>query len=57
MTTAAAANEYKANLGPDFTLADAYDADYLDADSEAEEDDRAERQALNARIAEWYGIG
>ena len=55
MTTAAAANEYRSNVGPDFTLADAYDADYLD--DEAEEDEAAERQALNARMAEWYGIG
>ena len=57
MTTAAAAAEYRSNIGPDFTLADAYDADYLDADGEAEEDEAAERQALNARMAEWYGIG
>ena len=54
MTTAAAiANEYRSNLGPDFTLADAYDADYLDADGVADEDERAERQALNTRMAEW----
>jgi hypothetical protein len=57
MTTAAAAAEYRANLGPDFTLADAYDPEYLDADGGAEEDAAAERQALNARMAEWYGIG
>ena len=56
MTTAAVAAEYKANLSPDFTLADAYDADYLDTDGEAEEDGAAERQALNACMAEWYGI-
>ena len=55
MTAAAAANEIKSNIGPDFTLADAYDAEYLD--EEAEEDDTAERRALNARMAEWYGIG
>jgi hypothetical protein len=56
MTTAAAA-EYKANVGPDFTLADAYDSEYLDADGETEEDETTARQALNARLAEWYGIG
>jgi hypothetical protein len=57
MTAAAAAAEYKSNLGPDFTPADAYDADYLDTDAEAEVDEAAQRQALNARMAEWYGIG
>lgn len=58
MTTAAAAAEYKSSLGPDFTLADAYDADYLDAEAaENDENEAAERQALNARMAEWYGIG
>jgi hypothetical protein len=58
MTTAAAAAEYKSNLGPDFNLADAYDADYLDAEAAGnDEDEAAERQALNARMAEWYGIG
>ena len=56
MTTAAAA-EYKANLGHDFTLADAYDADYLDDEPFEDEDETAARQALNARMAEWYGIG
>jgi uncharacterized protein YqfA (UPF0365 family) len=63
MTIAAAAAEYRANLGHDFTLADAYDAAYLDveaAEAKAEDVDLmgvAERQALNARMAEWYGIG
>lgn len=56
MTAAQIANEIKANVGHDFTLADAYDAEYLDADAEAE-DERAARQALNARMADWYGIG
>jgi hypothetical protein len=55
MTSSAA--EYKANLGPDFILADAYNADYLNAGGEAEENERAERRALNTRMAEWYGIG
>jgi hypothetical protein len=62
MTTAAAA-EYKANVGPDFTFADAYDAAYLDVETAGVEVDDvdlmgvAERRALNARMAEWYGIG
>ena len=33
MTPAAAANEYKSNIGPDFTLADAYNAEYVDTDA------------------------
>jgi hypothetical protein len=57
MMKAAAAAEYKANIGHDFTVADAYDADHLETDGEAEEDEAAEWQALNARMAEWYGIG
>lgn len=63
MTTAAAAAEYKANLGPDFTLVDAFDAAYLDVEAagvEAEDVDlmgAAEREALNQAMAEWYGIG
>jgi hypothetical protein len=57
MTTATAAAEYKSNLRPDITLADAYNAEYLSAD-EVEDVDLisvAEQQALNARMAEWYG--
>jgi protein tyrosine/serine phosphatase len=54
MTPAAAAAEYRSNIGPDFSLADAYDAEYLDAEAE---DETAARQALNARMADWYGIG
>lgn len=63
MITAATAAEYRTNIGHDFTLADAYDAAYLDveaAGAEAEDVDLmgvAERQALNACMAEWYGIG
>jgi hypothetical protein len=53
---AAAANEIKSNLGPDFTLADAFDAEYIDEEAEVEMG-REERQALNARMADWYGIG
>jgi hypothetical protein len=57
MTTAAAANEIKNNIGPDFSLADAFDADYLDTDAAEDVDllTTAERQALNARMAEWFG--
>lgn len=54
---AAAAAEYNLNLGPDFTLADAYDLEYLDLEPAEDEDETAERQALNARMAEWFGIG
>jgi hypothetical protein len=63
MTAAAVAAEYKANVGHDFTLADAFDAAYLDVEAAAVEVEDvnlmgvAERQALNARMAEWYGIG
>lgn len=57
MTTAAAAAEYRANVDPNFTLADAYDDACLDVEAaavEAEDVDlmgAAERQALNARMA------
>jgi hypothetical protein len=56
---AAAANEIKSNIGPDFSLADAFDADYLDTDEGEDADlmSTEQRQALNARMAEWYGIG
>lgn len=57
MTTAAAAAEYQSNIGPDFTFADAYDPEYLDRDAAEDEDETAARQALNARMAEWFGIG
>lgn len=63
MTTAAAAAEYKANVGHDSIFADAFDAAYLGVEAaaaEAEDVDLmgvAERQALNARMAEWYGFG
>jgi hypothetical protein len=59
MMTAAAANEYRYNLGPDFTLADACAPEYLDTE-EVEDVDvmtAQQRRALNARMAEWYGIG
>lgn len=59
MTTAATAVEYKANIAPDFTLADAYDPEYLNTDDVEGPDlmSTEQRQALNARMAEWYGIG
>jgi hypothetical protein len=63
MSTAAAAAEYKNNIGHDFTLADAFDVASLvveAAEVEVEDVDLmgvVERQALNARMVEWYGIG
>lgn len=57
MTTAAAAAEYKADVSPDFTLTDAYGSEYLDVDPYEEKDEVTARQAVNARMAEWYGIG
>lgn len=30
MTNAAVANEYRSNIGPDFSLADAYDEEFID---------------------------
>ena len=63
MIVAAAAAEYRANTGHDFTLADVYDVAYLDVEAacaEVEDVDLmtvSERQALNACMADWYGIG
>ena len=56
---AGVAAEYRSNIGPDFTLADAYDADYLDTDGVEDVDlmTASERQALNANMADWFGIG
>lgn len=34
---AAAASEYRSNIGHDYTLADAYDAEYMDLEPEADE--------------------
>lgn len=56
MTTAAAANEYKSNLGSDYCL-EAELSDFA-AEQEAEDVDTmttAQRQALNAAMAEWFG--
>ncbi len=55
MTAATAAAEYNANIGPDFSLADAYDVEYMDTDAEVE-DETAERQRLNAAFGEWLGM-
>jgi hypothetical protein len=61
--TATAAAEYPSNIGHDFTLADAHDDAYLDVEAAAVEVEdanlvgAAERQALNAAMAVWYGIG
>lgn len=58
MTPAAAANEYRSNLGHDYCL-EAELADF-EAGQELEDVDAmttAQRRALNARMAEWYGIG
>lgn len=54
--TAAAANELKSNL-QDFQMLDAFDADYLDTDAVEDVDlmTTEQRQALNAKMAEWYG--
>jgi hypothetical protein len=63
MSTATAAAAYRANVGHDFTLADAYDTAYLDVEAAAVEVEEVDlmgapqQQALNARMAEWYGIG
>lgn len=56
MTAAAVANEIKSDIGHDFTLANAYDPEYLDVEPFEDEDETAARQALNARMAEWYSI-
>jgi hypothetical protein len=55
MTSAAAAAEYQGNIGHDYDLA--FELAEWEAEQEAEADEAAERQALNARVAEWYGIG
>lgn len=54
MTLAAA--EYNSNVGHDFSLADAFDSDYLDTDDVEDVDlmSMEQRQALNARMADWY---
>lgn len=54
MNAAAIANEVASNIGQDYCLADFEDADYLDTE-EAEGNETAARQALNLRMAEWWG--
>lgn len=56
MMNAATTAEYKSNIGHDFALVDAHDAECWDAPEETEEDEAAARQALNAKMAEWFGI-
>ena len=59
MNAAQIANEIKSNIGPDFNMLDALDVDFLDTDAEAEaaeEAERAERQRINAAMAEWFGL-
>jgi hypothetical protein len=60
---AATANEINRNLGPDFSMADAFDAAYLDVEAaevkvvKVEDVDLMsveQRQKLNARLAEWF---
>jgi hypothetical protein len=43
--TTAAANEYKSQIGPDFTLADAFDEEYMDEAEEARDPRRDEDAA------------
>lgn len=55
MTTAAAANEYKSNVGHDYSL-EAELADYA-AEQELEDVDSmttAQRQALNAKMFDYF---
>lgn len=58
MTAAAAAAEYRANVGRDFAPAEAYDSDYIDTNDVEDVDlmSAGERLALNQAMAEWYGI-
>jgi hypothetical protein len=58
MTTAAAAAEYRSNLGHDFTMADALDPEYLDAEPDVEEraaSHEAEHMAT-LRGSQTYGL-
>lgn len=55
MNTAAAAAEYRANIGQDYDLA--FELAEYEAEAEAEDVDSmttAQRQALNARMADWW---
>jgi len=59
MTLATAAAEYNANIGHDFMLADAFDAEYVDEYRPVDVDEmsKGERQAFNAEMARWFGVG
>lgn len=52
----AAANEIKSNIGPDFTLADAFDGEFIDTQAVEDVDlmSVSERQALNTAMADWF---
>lgn len=54
MTTAQAANEQRYNAGLEITSSDAYDAEYVETPEP--ELTEAERKALNASMAAWFGI-
>ncbi len=54
MTPAAAAAEYKTNIGHVFPLADAYDPEHIDGG--AEKSETAARQELNRRMGDRFGM-
>lgn len=60
MTPSTAAAECKSNIGHDFTLAGAYDFEYMGEEAAEVEDvdlmSTEQRQALNLRMAEYFGI-
>lgn len=49
------AEEVRRNIGYDTTLVDALDPEYLEEVEDVDLMTREQRQALNARMAEWYG--
>jgi hypothetical protein len=55
--TAHIAREYAANIGQDYTLSDALDPDYVDAEAVAEweaECERRERQRVNQVMFDYF---
>lgn len=58
MNQAATANETRRRLGPDFTLVDALDPEYLDTDEVEDVDLMSveQRQSLNAALAAWWEV-
>jgi|GEM_PF-5342716 len=58
MTTAEAANEYSYNTGAsnDYSISEFYGDEYTGVVGPEEEDETAARQALNAKMAEWFGL-